>query len=1209
MSTFQISGAFSEETAELSDVVQYDLTVGPSAAVGAETSIYLPDGLTSPSAQVTYAGSLFLDGASAAYAEVQDSQQLDITGDIEIRCKLALDDWTPATEQTLISKWGSAGSYSYRLFVTSPTGMIGFQWSNDGTTINTMYATAFPSVANGQTIWIRVTLDVNNGYGGATGRFFTSTNGSTWTQLGNQISLVATTSIFSSNARLLIGSHGPLGTDGKFVGKINRVEIFNSINGQRVLDADFESAEPGALSANSASKFNGYGFITKQISLTSANNYLATNSSALEITGDIEFVARLSLENWKSAFNQAIIAKKESVTKRCYNLTFVYGNIYFDFSTDGTYATQSTAMSNAQVNFSANETKWIKVTVDSDNGSGGRDVKFYYADDQESEPSTWTQLGSNVTVPTTAPMYSTASLTEFGTSLLGADEHVIGIIKRIIVRSGIGGVTVFDGNMVNVSAASTSFIETANNATVSVYQVPNSTATTAIKSDTAYLSGNALVLGGAASRNASTPSTTALSISGDIDIACRAGLSQWQNSTQTLVSKYLADTSGYEFSIVDGYLKFTVRAASTINALTAEKPNLIDGNNYWIRVTRVAATGVITFYIAPDSVQYPTSWTTVGTTAGTSGNIATTSPQILKIGETSVSGQNATGKIYRVKISNSINGTAVFDADFSSQTALATSFTSSTGQVVTINSNGLTPSLTALPRIKHFDFGEWRKIEYGNGQFTLYESTKLRILAIASSRGIQTLRAVVALNGYTTAENHSSISITPVPADLGSSNLDTREVVEAPCPPSLLDVNALKSNSFDFSETIGNWKIRSGNGILSKSVEKQKYLDINSLLVTSSGGADITLSTDSYNVEFEWNSTIPRFGAWVYSTEATVIDVFLNMRNGLEVESITASKSIRANYWTWVAVETSEVIEHSQTLYVEGQFVVSSPSTGTKIFFSAPVLVTTDSVTQNEFSAEIWLRLPEYFRNADAGQVNPNFPLYRFIDVMFSTASQVEFLWDWISYVPPDDGGDETSDFASNLVNPDTCCPSYLPWLADIFGVTFFTSFSGFTSWNSLASKELIPEPLSNWTEWQTDNAIDTDNDNQTDWFEIENFNTGGTETILDSFRWQVKTAYYGLNGGTCKAMAESVAQTLSGTKSVQFVKHTAARQGYSNNPWILVVETLTSETPDVSTNGQESASIISAIKNATPAGLRIIHRTVGALTYDDTVLYEISQP
>lgn len=1212
MANFELSGAFASASASLNDVVEYGLTVGPSAAASAAVDVYLPEGLTSASAEFSDKRGLYLNGASATYAVISDSAYLDISGDIDIRCKVALDKWIPDTDQALVSKWESTTNQrSYILYVAT-TGRVQFSWSTNGSATAQEVASfsTLPPVSDGETIWLRVTLDKDNGaptpVWAAT--FYTSADGETWTQQGSQVTGATTTSIFQGIQQLRIGASTG-GTTWNTSGIINRVEIRNGIgaNGFTVVNANFEEVEEGALVASGETYFSGSGLVVRQ-SQSGAGYFSTPDSSALSITGDLEVVWRGFSDDWSRKINQGLIGKRVTTDDQQSYWFSIYNKQISLLWTENGSTGRSASTAASAFPFADGEAGWIKATLDVNNG-GQYQVNFYTAPDSETEPSSgaWTNRGTtNGTTGPTSIYNGTAALEIGGNN--GGGNLLVGTHYRAIVRSGFGtgASTVFDADLTQVPEGALSFTESANGATVSRDNF-TSNATTAVRSDTAYLSGEALVCGGAASRGASTPSSTALSISGDIDIACRVNVSHWANSSQSLISKY-GGGSGYELQINSyGYLVLSVTIGAGDKNYISSDPNLADGKNYWVRATRVASTGAAAFYKADDSETYPTSWTevAVGTTpASPSGNILTNSSTVLRIGQRSTSIQPVTGKIYAARISNSIDGTPVFDADFSAQTALATSFTASTGQTVTINSNGSTPSLTALPRIQDF----WETTPYGSGTFTLVPVHKLRIKALASARGTQTLRAVVSSTEYDTTENHSSIDITPLPADLGSTYLNSRETPDPPCPPNILDVNALKENSFSFLQSYGNWKIRSGNGSIAKSVEQQKFLDLNSLLVTSNGGSDITLSTDSYGVGFDWNNTIPRFGGWVYSTATTTVSAILNMRSGSELLTETATKSVRANTWTWVAVETQDTISHSQTLYAEGQFVVTSPAAGTQIFFAAPVLVTTDSVTQNEFSAEIWLRLPDYFRDADAVQVDPNFPLYRFVDVLFATGSQVEFLWDWISYVPPDEGGDETNDFASNLVNPDTCCPSYLPWLADILGINLVNPVSGFTAWENLASDDPIPEPLSNWEEWQFYEAVDTDNDNANEWSELENFDTEPIDSI-EFVRWQVSTAYYGLNGGTCNAMARSIMQTLSGTKSVQFVKHSAARQGYSNNPWILVVETLTTETPDVNADGQESTQILQVVKNATPAGVKVIHRSVSALTNDNTVLFETSEP
>jgi hypothetical protein len=102
---------------------------------------------------------------------------------------------------------------------------------------------------------------------------------------------------------------------------------------------------------------------------------------------------------------------------------------------------------------------WIKVTLDVDNGAGGKTVRFFYAADQPTEPTSWTQLGTDVTTAgttslpaVTSPLY--AGFTDGTTSFLGKSY-------RAIVRNGIGGTTVADIDFTRLSTgAETSFTAT-----------------------------------------------------------------------------------------------------------------------------------------------------------------------------------------------------------------------------------------------------------------------------------------------------------------------------------------------------------------------------------------------------------------------------------------------------------------------------------------------------------------------------------------------------------------------------------------------------------------------------------------------------------------------------------------------------------------------------------------------------------------------------
>lgn len=195
-----------------------------------------------------------LPGTSGSYISAPDTAALDITGDIDIRVKVALDTWVVGSgEQTLISKFGGAPNRSWRLVLKGSNGRPFFQWSADGTNLlggpgTYTEATSDIPATNGNAIWIRVTLDVDNGSGGHTIKFYTSQDGATWTQLGTDRVGSGTTSIFANNNAVEIGSRNT-GTIDLWPGKVYAAEIRNGINGKVVASPDLDMAFPAGVTS------------------------------------------------------------------------------------------------------------------------------------------------------------------------------------------------------------------------------------------------------------------------------------------------------------------------------------------------------------------------------------------------------------------------------------------------------------------------------------------------------------------------------------------------------------------------------------------------------------------------------------------------------------------------------------------------------------------------------------------------------------------------------------------------------------------------------------------------------------------------------------------------------------------------------------------------------------------------------------------------
>jgi lysophospholipase L1-like esterase len=157
-----------------------------------------------------------------------------IVGDIDVRVKVAMNDWTPATNQVLVSKFGGVGKNAWRFYVNA-SGRPVFEWSTNGAyALPSIVASVSPTVADGTELWLRATLDVDNGSGGYTATLYTSADGSSWTTLGSAVTTTAgVTNIFDANNQMELGSRAS-GAD-ILAGKVFEVEVRKGIDGPTVL--------------------------------------------------------------------------------------------------------------------------------------------------------------------------------------------------------------------------------------------------------------------------------------------------------------------------------------------------------------------------------------------------------------------------------------------------------------------------------------------------------------------------------------------------------------------------------------------------------------------------------------------------------------------------------------------------------------------------------------------------------------------------------------------------------------------------------------------------------------------------------------------------------------------------------------------------------------------------------------------------------------
>ena len=403
---------------------------------------------------------LVLGGITANNASTPDSAALDITGDIDIQCKVSLDDWTPASEAPLVSKFGGS-LYAYELRIAS-TGKPYLRWTSDGATLVSQIPTAVPSVTDGQTIWVRATRNATTG----TATFYTSPDGATWTQLGAPVAGAAG-SIYSSVNPLFVGAR--TAALESCSGTIYRAIVKDGITGATVFDADFstQTADALAFTATCDMGIKADGLVLRGVAGQYAS---APDFAAARPTGDMELIVEVSATDWTPSLASVLALSGTNMGGGT--------NWYLYLDTNGTlvfsrYGVGSRVFtSTVATGLTDGTDQFIKVTFDQDNGSSQSEVRFYISADGV----TFTQLGAAITNADVGVGASNTTGYRIGATNTGTFPF-IGTIHRVIVKNGIAGTTVFDAVFDAQAPGTISFVESSSSAATVTVNVTQPTVT------------------------------------------------------------------------------------------------------------------------------------------------------------------------------------------------------------------------------------------------------------------------------------------------------------------------------------------------------------------------------------------------------------------------------------------------------------------------------------------------------------------------------------------------------------------------------------------------------------------------------------------------------------------------------------------------------------------------------------------------------------
>lgn len=416
------------------------------------------------------ANGLVLPGSGANYATTPLGAHNTITNSLDVIVKATATSWADATYRYLASARSGLAGWGFWID-TAGSGKLGFSISSIADYTSTV-GTGFSA---GTTNWVRVTRDHVSG----DVTFYTSSDGSSWTQLGTTV------------AGSTVGMGTPTGTALNvgyaqstlpFAGSIQRCIVKSGIAGTTVFDADFDAATPfvsaftesalGApvyvVSSTATSSTASYGYVGPTglvLSGSGAGYATAPDIAAYTVTDEFEVLIKAQAVDWTPAAIQTLLSTKAAGVTAGFKVTLnTNGTLMFSAATGA--ANQDTT-SSAAVPFTDGSTGYIKIT-----NKTGVGVTFYTSTDG----SSYSQLG---TVGATIGAGWDAATGPYVGIRTDGQFPFMGTIMRVAFGTTIGGAYAFDANFAGAADYCTSFTESSSNAATVTITATNTPANAA----------------------------------------------------------------------------------------------------------------------------------------------------------------------------------------------------------------------------------------------------------------------------------------------------------------------------------------------------------------------------------------------------------------------------------------------------------------------------------------------------------------------------------------------------------------------------------------------------------------------------------------------------------------------------------------------------------------------------------------------------------
>lgn len=298
---------------------------------------------------------------------------------------------------------------------------------------------------------------------------------SVWTGTNGNLNVSTTTIVIStasSNARTFTGGSRTYGTLTYTVSNspgsltVTGANTFTnlSVASGRILTMPASTtttiASGGNFDVNGA--VNGYVYLPG----VAANYISAPDSAALSITGDITIDVRVAFDDWTPPIANVFVSKSPNASTN-YSYDFYLnttGTLALRESLDGTVAALKVNTSSVATGLTDGAVKWLRASLDVDDGAGNRVCKFYMSDDG----STWTQLGTTQTTAGTTGAFDSPGALEIGSITTGATSLAFGKFYNAKIYNSYlqssSGTPVFNADFTAKAFGANSFTESSSNA-------------------------------------------------------------------------------------------------------------------------------------------------------------------------------------------------------------------------------------------------------------------------------------------------------------------------------------------------------------------------------------------------------------------------------------------------------------------------------------------------------------------------------------------------------------------------------------------------------------------------------------------------------------------------------------------------------------------------------------------------------------------------